>query len=306
LTPKPEVVTLERLRDHFQGETAAFCSAAISAQVKNRFGVRTLDTLPATGLGTLLTVGGGSRMDQAKRWRTEHSPTTRLIVIPSLWGSGAEVSPIVAITEGADKHIGMGPQFLPDYRAVWPELALSIPLKTAVYACGDSWSHALEGFLSPLANDAVREELAEVIRTLTVLPLGNDPRWFEASARACAGQAKASVGLVHGIAHTLEGQLATGGYAGWGHARLCATYLYPVMAYNVSCNHKWPEMAAKHRLDTAAIDAILRQLFDADDYRSILPVLEASWPKVIRDVSSRTNSALVRPAALDFFRKVAA
>ena len=306
MTPKPEVITLERLRDHFQGKTQAFCAAAIAAQVSGRFGIPTLDTLHDAGLGTLLTVGGGSRMDQAKRWRAERSPATRLIVIPSLWGSGAEVSPIVAITEGASKHIGMGPQFLPDYRAVWPELALSIPPKTALYACGDSWSHALEGFLSPLANDAVREELAEVMRTLTTLPLGNDPRWFEASARACAGQAKASVGLVHGIAHTLEGLLTTSGYAGWGHARLCATYLYPVMAYNVSCNQKWPEMAAKYRLDTAAIDTILRQLFDADAYRAILPVLEAAWPKVIRDVSSRTNSALVRPAALDFFRKVAA
>jgi alcohol dehydrogenase class IV len=306
LKPKPEVITLERLRDHFQGETAALCSAAISHQVSTKFGLRTLDKLPEAGLGTLLVVGGGSRMDRAKRWRAEHSPATRLIVIPSLWGSGAEVSPIVAITEGANKHIGMGPQFLPDYRAVWPELALSIPPKTALYACGDSWSHALEGFLSPLATDPVRKELAEVILTLTALPLSNDPRWFEASAQACAGQAKASVGLVHGIAHTLEGPLAIEGYPGWGHARLCATYLYPVMAYNVSCNHKWPEMAAKHGLDTAAIDAILRQLFDPQDYRTILPVLEACWLKVIRDVSSRTNSALVRPATLDFFRKVAA
>lgn len=303
---KPEVIPLEQLRDHFQGETQALCSAAIAAQAAAQFRVSTIGTLPATGLGTLLVVGGGSRMDRAKRWRAEQSPNTRLILIPSLWGSGAEVSPIVAITEAGGKHIQMGPQFLPDYRSVWPELALSVPPKVALHACGDSWSHALEGFLSPLATDPVRDELAEVIRTLTALPLGNDPRWFEASARACAGQAKASVGLVHGIAHTLEGPLAAQGHRGWGHARLCATYLYPVMAYNVSCNQKWPEMAAKYQLDAAAIDAILQKLFDPKDYREILPVLEASWPQVIRDVSSRTNSALVRPAALEFFRKVAA
>ena len=188
MTPELEVIALERLRDHFKGETRAYCAAAIAAEVGVRFGIPTLDALPDAGLGTLLVVGGGSRMDRAKRWRAEHSPATRLIVIPSLWGSGAEVSPIVAITEGTDKHIAMGPQYLPDYRAVWPELASSIPPKTALYACGDSWSHALEGFLSPLANDAVREELAKVIRALTALPLGNDPRWFEASARACAGR----------------------------------------------------------------------------------------------------------------------
>ena len=302
---KPEAIPLEQLRDHFQGETQALCSAAIAAQVATKFGVTPIDALPSPGLGTLLVVGGGSRMDRAKRWRAQQSPATRLMVIPSLWGSGAEVSPIVAITEGGSKHIQMGPEFLPDYRSVWPELAKSLPPAVALNACGDSWSHALEGFLSPLATDPVREELAEVIRTLATLPLGNDPRWFEASARACACQAKASVGLVHGIAHTLEGPLAAQGHPGWGHARLCSTYLYPVMTYNVSCNHKWPEMAAKYHLDTAAIDAVLQKLFNPPDYREILPVLEACWPQVIRDVSSRTNSALVRPAALEFFRKVA-
>ena len=302
---KPELVALARLKDHFQGETAAYCATALTAQVDSRFGISASQELPPRGLGTLLVVGGGSRMDRAKRWRAQQSPPTRLIVIPSLWGSGAEVSPIVALTEGETKTILMGPEFLPDYRSIWPELAARLPPETARYACGDSWSHALEGFLSPLANDAVRDELAAVMRELTALPLGNDPRWFEPSARACAGQAKASVGLVHGIAHTLEGRLLAQGLKGWGHARLCSTYLYPVMAYNVSCNPKWPEQAAKHHLDTAAIDAVLKQLFDAAAYRQLLPVLEAAWPQVIRDVSSRTNSALVRPASLDFFRQVA-
>lgn len=302
---KPELVALARLKDHFEGETVAYCATALTAEVGLRFGISTSQELPPRGLGTLLVVGGGSRMDRAKRWRALESPHTRLIVIPSLWGSGAEVSPIVALTEGETKTILMGPEFLPDYRSVWPELAAKLPTETARYACGDSWSHALEGFLSPLANDKVRDELAAVIRELTALPLGNDPRWFEPSARACAGQAKASVGLVHGIAHTLEGRLAAQGLKGWGHARLCSTYLYPVMAYNVSCNPKWPEQAAKHHLDTAAIDAVLKQLFDAAAYRQLLPVLEAAWPQVIRDVSSRTNSALVRPTSLDFFRQVA-
>lgn len=303
---KPELIALTGLKDHFQGETAAYCATALNTEVASRFGIPVSQTLPAPGLGTLLVVGGGSRMDRAKRWRALESPQTRLIVIPSLWGSGAEVSPIVAITENEAKTIKMGPEFLPDYRSVWPELAAKLPPETARYACGDSWSHAIEGFLSPLANDAVRDELAAVIRELTALSLGNDPRWFEPSARACAGQAKASVGLVHGIAHTLEGRLLAQGFKSWGHARLCSTYLYPVMAYNVSCNPKWPEQAAKHHLDTAGIDASLKQLFDAAAYRQLLPVLEAAWPQVIRDVCSRTNSALVRPTSLEFFRQVAA
>lgn len=306
MKPRPELLPLETLREHFQGEAQAWCSAGLADAVKARFGIPALRDLPAPGLGTLLVVGGGTRMDQAKLWRAERSPETRLILIPSLWGSGAEISPVVALSAESGKLIHMGPQYLPDYRAVWPELAETVPEAMARYACGDSWAHALEGFLSPLATEALQAELAKVIRELTALPLGKDARWFEVSARASAGQAKASVGLVHGIAHTLEAALAAARHAGWGHARLCATYLYPVMAYNVSCNPKWPELAARHHLDRVAIDAKLQALFDLEAYREIFPVLEVAWPQVLRDVSSRTNSALVRPAALEFFRKMGA
>jgi alcohol dehydrogenase class IV len=272
--------------------------------VKRQFGIPVISDLPEPGLGTLLVVGGGSRMDRAKLWRTESSPKTRLILIPSLWGSGAEASPIVALNVEDGKLIRMGPQYLPDHRAIWPELMDSIPEEQVRQACGDSWSHALEGFLSPLAVPAVQAELAEVIRGLTVLPLGKDARWFEASARACAGQAKAGVGLTHGIAHTLEGPLAAAKHRGWGHARLCTTYLYPVMAYNLSCNQKWPELATRYGLDRGAVDGKLKELFDEQGYRETLPFLQAEWSRVLRDPSSRANSALVRPAALDFFLKM--
>lgn len=253
-------------------------------------------------LETLIVVGGGTLIDRAKIWRAEHAPATRLIAIPSVWGSGAEVSPVAVANQNGAKEIHIGERYVPDDWCVWPELAESLPESLARYACGDSWAHALEGFLSPLADEPLREELAALIRELQGLPIANDPRWFEASARACAGQARSSVGLVHGIAHTLEGPLrAAYPDAGWGHARLCALFLWPVMAFNGVQGDKWQQLAARHRLDGEAIFAILRELHEPEAYRLALPLLESNWLNILRDPCTRTNSALVRPANRSFF-----
>ncbi len=117
-------------------------------------------------------------MDHAKIWRHDRSPTSELTAIASIWGSGAEVSPIAVQTVGGRKVISCGAHLLPDARATWPELALSISEDRARDACGDVWAHAVEGFLSPLASDELRRQIAEVItdlsnRILTEIPCGS-------------------------------------------------------------------------------------------------------------------------------------
>ncbi len=158
-------------------------------------------------LERLIVIGGGSLIDEAKLWKYNEAPNVELIAIPSIWGSGAEVSPVAVRNSGINKEIFVDPALVPDYACFWPELAETVPEELAKYACGDAWSHAIEGFLSPLADKMLQEDLSSVIRQMLELPLSNDPRWFEPSARACAGQARSSVGLVHGIAHTLENRL---------------------------------------------------------------------------------------------------
>jgi alcohol dehydrogenase class IV len=227
-----------------------------------------------------------------------------LIVIPSIWGSGAEVSPIAVRNRDGKKEIRMDPKLLPDARLVWPELAAAIPPDRVRVACGDCWAHALEGFLSPLATQALRAELASLLAQMLATPINNDPVWFELGARACAGQARSSVGLVHGIAHTLEGVLrARHPGADWGHAKLCSLFLWPVMRFNEQASGKWQQLLAEHGLPPRAILEVLRTLFDAEAYEQALPVLKEQWLSVLRDPCSRTNSALVRPASLDFFAR---
>lgn len=300
---RPDTWGVERLLGQSWAQSALVCTPAVRGRVSDwrSLVVDGVADLVA-GLDAVVVVGGGTLIDQVKAWRAVHSPGTFLVAVPSLWGSGAEASPIVVLERDRRKDIRIGEEFLPDVRCIWPELAESVPLQRARWACGDAWSHALEGFLSPLADDELRTELAGVIRTLCDLPISNDPRWFKASGDACAGQARSSVGLVHGIAHALEPVLrAESPSDGWGHARLCATFAWPVMAFNRDRGDKWASYLSEYGVDENAIMGRLRDLHDDSDYAAALPYLDARWIEILRDPCSRTNSTLVRPDDTSFF-----
>lgn len=243
----------------------------------------------------LIAIGGGTLIDEAKAFAADEQVT--LIAIPSIWGSGAEASPVCVLQRDGRKYIRIDERFVPYARAVWPELAATIPAERARMACGDVWAHALEGFLSPLARPELRRELSGLMQRMLRLPLGNDPAWFEVSAEACAAQARSSVGLVHGIAHTLEEKGAG------GHAQLCATYLLPVMRFNLGVSAKPQALFAEFGIDGDAVLGVLGALHDPETYRRSLEVLRENWKSVLRDPSTRTNCALVRPQHLDFFTK---
>ncbi len=259
------------------------------------------DDLP-DDVATLVAVGGGVLLDALKIARLDRRPTLRLVAVASLWGSGAEASPVALSLDGERKVVRMEPGLLPDARAVLPTLADGLPARLARFGCGDAWSHALEGALSPLGDESVAADGAALMADMLTAGLTPSPQWFDLSARACALQARASVGLVHGIAHTLEGPLrADEPNFGWGHARLCATFCWPVLHLNAHINDKWARLAQTHRLDRAAVEATLLALFEPAAYDRALPRLETLWTRVLRDPLSRTNSALVRRGHLAHF-----
>lgn len=301
---KPEVWDFDQLLASDLNNAAVWTLSFLSGKVRERFPLPIVEAsgTPPQGLTTVLVVGGGVLIDKAKVWRKQNNPEMRLIAVPSIWGSGAENSSIAVLNEGGKKVIFMGDQFLPDIRVVWGELAKELPSDLVRFACGDVWAHALEGFLSPVANDEVRTELGKVIMELEEMHVDNDPAWFEISARTCSGQAASSVGLIHGIAHTLEGilkQKDPGRYI--GHAQLCATYLWPVFSLNIKLTDKIDALFSRYGLhESKAID-ILKVFFDEDFYSFTIPVLRDNWRQVLRDPSSRTNCALVRPSHLSHF-----
>ena len=254
--------------------------------------------LPAAGQTRLVAIGGGAFIDRVKLWRREASPGTWLCAVASLWGSGAEASPIAVRLENGRKVADMDPALRPEARAVWRELAAAIPERLARWGYGDTISHAIEAFLSPLAGDG-RAVAADFLKA-RLLPQAFDqsPAWFDLSAEACAIQARSGVGLVHGIAHTLEPELS-----GFGHARLCSAFLQPVFRYNVQRGEKVGALADAHGVEVDALDRACGAVFDADDYRALLPTLERLWDSVVRDPLSRINCTTVRRDGIDFFRR---
>lgn len=302
---KPEVWPLERLIAYPFGKAAIWTLDFLRATVTSMFPLREIPEkgMPPTGLETLLAVGGGVLIDRAKHWRATQSPMTKLFVIPSIWGSGAENSRIVVLNEGDKKAIFVGGEYLPDVRSVWPAIIEQIPSEFIVSACGDVWSHALEGFLSPVGTDESRSELADVIKGIMALSIGKDAAWFEFSARACAGQAAASVGLVHGIAHTLEGVLKVSHpERAIGHAALCSLFLWPVLSLNIKQSVKINEQFNAAGIDGAKVIEIVQSFYDGALFRELLPILEEYWRTILRDSSTRTNSVLIRPGYIEYFK----
>jgi alcohol dehydrogenase class IV len=306
----PEIRDWAWLKEISAPGVVVWASASVRERVADELPlsrIASFDEIPA-GAGTLIVVGGGTLMDEAKHFRATQRPELRLILAPSIWGSGAEYSPIAVLNRAGAKRIAVGREFLPDAVVYWPVLLSTVSPAQARRACGDTWAHALEAFFSPLASDAVRGELACLIQEMPALPLASDASWFRVSARVSALQAQASVGLDHGIAHVLEFACRSRrAEEDWGHARLCSAFLLPVMNLNRAASDKWATLVRQHRIDETAIWNVLRELFEPDSCAAALPLLRENWTKILRDPCTRTNGALIRASHLaEMERQVAA
>ena len=122
---EPEVWSLDRLLASDLGRSVVWTHESLKERVCARFSQPVLgrDSTPPLGLDSLVVVGGGELIDRAKAWRVENSPSTRLFAIPSLWASGAEASPIVVLNTEQGKSFRKGPEYRPDVRVIWEDLA---------------------------------------------------------------------------------------------------------------------------------------------------------------------------------------
>jgi alcohol dehydrogenase class IV len=294
------------LRNDF-GATLLWASPSAGAVLKSLLPIVPAEPFQALNDTTklLLASGGGSFLDEVKAWVAENNISARLVAIPSLWGSGAETSPVVVLNRADGKQILMGTQYLPYARVVVPDFIKTMSAQQAKEACGDVWAHAVEGFLSPLANDAVRVELASVIKDMLEVPLDRDVQWFDLSARACWGQARSGVGLVHGISHTLEGLLRSQQpHQKWGHAKLCSLFLWPVMKTQFEMSGKPREYFSAFGLDVERMFSVWKSLFDTEKYKLVYPILKDNWNTVLRDRCTRMNSVMIRHEVLARFENI--
>jgi 1-propanol dehydrogenase len=290
----PRQLALTDLGAEFPGNLVAW----VTPSAQERFAY-----LPSAPIGALppsadvlLAIGGGSIIDQAKWAAKGASATIPIIALPTIWGSGAEASPIVVLTSAAGKKIHVGEHLLPDARILVNGITDTASPDLLRWASADVWAHALEGFLSPLADGETRTQLAAVMTELTRMDptTAFEGEWFGQSAAACSLQAQASVGLAHGIAHQIEA------VSGFGHARVIAAAL-PVVLEMHSDTDRYAELLAEYGLSADAIHSAIHHLASDDDMDIIRPLVASHWQQILRDPCTRTNGFLVRRHAVEYF-----
>lgn len=214
----------------------------------------------------IIALGGGSPMDAAKgMWLFYEHPDTdfqsvkqkfldirkrvykyphlgdkaKFVAIPTTSGTGAEVTSFAVITDkenGNTKYPLADYELTPDVAIIDPDYVLSLP-KNAVADTGmDVLTHAIEAYVSNMANDFT-DGLALHAIQLVFENLANSyhkgdafsrEKMHNASAIAGMAFANAFLGINHSLAHKWGGQYHT------AHGRTNAILLPHVIKYNAS------------------------------------------------------------------------
>ncbi|QDY83147.1 bifunctional acetaldehyde-CoA/alcohol dehydrogenase [Paenibacillus polymyxa] len=212
----------------------------------------------------IIALGGGSPMDAAKgMWLFYEYPDTdfnnlkqkfmdirkriykyprlgqkaQFVAIPTTSGTGSEVTSFAVITDknlGNTKYPLADYELTPDVAIIDPEFVYSLP-KTAVADTGmDVLTHAIEAYVSVMANDYTDglaiKAIQLVFQYLEQSALTGDKlareKMHNASTLAGMAFANAFLGINHSLAHKWGGQYHT------AHGRTNAILLPHVIRYN--------------------------------------------------------------------------
>lgn len=214
----------------------------------------------------IIALGGGSPMDAAKAmWLFYEYPDTsfesikmkfldirkriykyprlgrkaKFVAIPTTSGTGSEVTSFAVITDkenGNTKYPLADYELTPDVAIIDPEYVYSLP-KTAVADTGmDVLTHAIEAYVSVMANDytdgLALKAIQLVFENLEASYATGDPKAREkmhnASTIAGMAFANAFLGINHSLAHKWGGQYHT------AHGRTNAILMPHVIRYNAT------------------------------------------------------------------------
>lgn len=216
----------------------------------------------------IIGLGGCSAIDAAKAmWVFYEYPSTKFediiapftikplrnkakfVAIPSTSGTGTEVTCVSVITDRAKgtKYPLVSYEFCPDIAIVDGEICRSMPPHVTANTGLDALAHALEAYVTPLADDYT-DCMAEraVSNIFNALPKayqnGDDmaARQIMHDASCLAGMAftNALLGIVHSMAHQI------GGMFGVPHGRANAILLPNVIRFNaLQAEEKYAKLA---------------------------------------------------------------
>ena len=226
---------------------------------------------------TIIAIGGGSPMDAAKgMWLFYEHPEvnfddlkqkfmdirkrafrypelglkSKLICIPTTSGTGSEVTPFAVISDKKNnkKYPLTDYSLTPTIAIVDPEFVTTLPARPTAITGMDVLTHAIEAYVSVLANDYTDGLALQAIKLVfEYLPraVKDGPHDLEArekmhNAATIAGMAFANafLGMAHSLAHKIGGEFHT------VHGYTCSIVLPYVIRYNGTTPTKlsvWPK-----------------------------------------------------------------
>ncbi|HAN39553.1 MAG TPA: alcohol dehydrogenase [Chitinophagaceae bacterium] len=180
----------------------------------------------------IVGIGGGSTMDLAKAvslmmnnpgssadyqgWDLVQQPGVYKVGIPTLSGTGAEVSRTCVLT-GPTRKLGMNSDFTPfDQIVLDPELAANAPANQRFYTGMDCYIHCIESLEGTFLNEFSKSYGEKALQLCQEVFLSNEP-WGEkhddklmmASYAGGMSIAYSQVGVAHAVSYGLSYLLGT-------------------------------------------------------------------------------------------------
>lgn len=194
---------------------------------------RATNAIRASGVDTLVCVGGGSTIGLAKI--VALTAGLPIIAVPTTL-SGSEGTPVWGLTENGAKQIGVDEKVLPTTVVYDSDLLRSLPAGLFAASGLNALAHAVDALWAPNANPINRLFALEAVEALSeALPkivAGGDRTALDQALYGCylgaVAFASAGAGLHHKICHVL------GGTFGLPHAQTHATVLPHVVALNAA------------------------------------------------------------------------
>lgn len=197
---------------------------------------------------TIVAVGGGSAIDQAKAMREVVSQMEeykglhlKLVAIPTTSGTGSEVTAfsVISDTESGQKFPLVADSILPDEAILDVELVKTVPPAITADTGMDVLTHAIEAYVSKNNDEfsaALAEKSVEIIGSFLLRSYLDNNDTHARSKMMCASCLAgiafnhANLGLNHGMAHQLGAKFHI------PHGRANAMLLPLIIQYNSDIN----------------------------------------------------------------------
>jgi acetaldehyde dehydrogenase / alcohol dehydrogenase len=253
---------------HYLKKRLGFTGSDIFSEVEPDPGIETVwkgaEQMRKSQPDTIIALGGGSVLDAAKAmWLFYEHPETdfhaikqkfmnprkrvvpypmlrgkaKMIAVPTTSGTGSEVTSFAVITDNTTgvKYPLPHPELLPDVVIIDPQFTMSVPQQITADTGFDVLTHALEAYVSVVANEFSDGQGIKAIQLVfEFLPRayrnGLDERAREkmhyASTMAGLAFNNAFLGINHSLAHALGAEF------GIAHGRANAIFLPHVIRFN--------------------------------------------------------------------------